>query len=404
MVFELSSEHIGFPDPSLAEPDGFLAVGGGMSVEWLLTAYSYGIFPWYDDAGGTPYWYSPEQRMVLLPSQFRCSKSLKRTLRSGRYEVRIDTCFRDVMEKCASVTREGQPGTWISGQFVDAFCKLHEHGFAHSFETFADGELVGGLYGVSLSDYFCGESMFHTANDASKVAFARLVDFARFHNFRFIDAQMYTSHLASLGAREMPRDDFLRLLEQQQLERTYRCRWCNNSVALLLGGNEGDRVQLIMNAIAEVATRVGTVSMLSPLYETEPWGFDAEQPFLNMALVVDTDKTADEVLDTVMQIEADLGRQRPADTTSDDYDGSVQRHYSSRPIDIDLIFYNNSVVETPRLTLPHPRMHQRRFVLEPLAQIIPDYIHPKIHKTVHQLCEECDDKCHVELFFTNANN
>lgn len=396
MAYILDDEQVGFPDPRLSEDDGFLAVGGSLEPLWLLNAYYMGIFPWYDDQAGHPYWYSLDPRMVLLPCEFRCSQSLARLLRSGRFEVRVDTCFRQVVEACAGVQRTGQDGTWISPRFIDAYCEMHRQGFAHSFETFLDGQLVGGLYGVSLCDYFSGESMFHTVRDASKVAFARMVNFAAMHGFRFIDAQQPTRHLESMGARPMPREDFLFLLENNDIDKTHRSRWKNNSVVLLIGGNQGERVVLMMQAIALIAQRIGTVSVVSSLYETEPWGFEAEQKFLNQALVVDTDLDAQSVLEAALAIEQELGRVRPtggADWQSDD------RTYASRPIDIDLIFYNNDVVQTPSLQLPHPRMHLRRFVLQPLAQIIPDLMHPKFGKTVRQLLDECTDKGEVKEYF-----
>lgn len=396
MAYILDDEQVGFPDPRLSEDDGFLAVGGSLEPLWLLNAYYMGIFPWYDDQAGHPYWYSLDPRMVLLPGEFRCSQSLARLLRSGRFEVRVDTCFRQVVEACAGVQRTGQDGTWISPRFIDAYCEMHRQGFAHSFETFLDGQLVGGLYGVSLCDYFSGESMFHTVRDASKVAFARMVNFAAMHGFRFIDAQQPTRHLESMGARPMPREDFLFLLENNDIDKTYRSRWKNNSVVLLIGGNQGERVVLMMQAIALIAQRIGTVSVVSSLYETEPWGFEAEQKFLNQALVVDTDLDAQSVLEAALAIEQELGRVRPtggADWQSDD------RTYASRPIDIDLIFYNNDVVQTPSLQLPHPRMHLRRFVLQPLAQIVPDLMHPKFGKTVCQLLDECTDQGEVKEYF-----
>lgn len=396
MAYILDDEQVGFPDPRLSEDDGFLAVGGSLEPLWLLNAYYMGIFPWYDDQAGHPYWYSLDPRMVLLPGEFRCSQSLARLLRSGRFEVRVDTCFRQVVEACAGVQRPGQDGTWISPRFIDAYCEMHRQGFAHSFETFLDGQLVGGLYGVSLCDYFSGESMFHTVRDASKVAFARMVNFAAMHGFRFIDAQQPTRHLESLGARPIPREDFLSLLENNDIDKTYRGRWKNNSVVLLIGGNQGERVVLMMQAIALIAQRIGTVSVVSSLYETEPWGFEAEQKFLNQALVVDTDLDAQSVLEAALAIEQELGRVRPsggADWQSDD------RTYASRPIDIDLIFYNNDIVQTPSLQLPHPRMHLRRFVLQPLAQIVPDLMHPKFGKTVRQLLDECTDQGEVKEYF-----
>lgn len=399
MAYLLDDEQVGFPDPRLSEKDGFLAVGGGMGPEWLLNAYYMGIFPWYDDDEGSPYWYSLDPRMVLFPKDFRLSDSLSRRLHSGRFEVRIDTCFRQVMESCASVPRPGQSGgSWISRQFIDAYCELHQLGFAHSFETFQDGHLVGGLYGVSLCDFFSGESMFHTVTDASKVAFAKLVEFATLHGFRFIDAQQPTRHLESLGAKPIPREDFLTLLEANDIQKSYRGRWKNNSVVLLIGGNQGDRLALLMMAVREIARRIGTVSMASSVYETAPWGFEAEQNFLNQALVVDTDLDANTVLDIALEIEKDLGRVRSESSDSQKSKSEI-RNYTSRPMDIDLIFFNNKVVDTPRLQLPHPRMHLRRFALQPLAQIIPDFIHPKLHKTVSELLVVCPDEGEVNVYF-----
>ncbi len=363
---------------------------------WLLNAYYMGIFPWYDDEDGDPYWYSLDPRMVLVPKDFNLSKSLERTIRSGRFEVRVDTCFREVVEQCASVPRPGQKGdSWISRNFVDSYCRLHEEGFAHSFETFQDGRLVGGLYGVSLCDWFSGESMFHTVRDASKVAFARMVDFAATHGFRFIDAQQPTNHLGTLGAKPIPREDFLALLEHNDITKSYRGRWHNNTVTLLIGGNQGDRVSLLMQAIIEIANRIGTVSAASSLYETEPWGFEAEQNFINQAVVVDTDLPAVEVLKRALAIEKDLGRVRP---DSDQTKLSAKK-YSSRPIDIDLIFYNDETIDLPELQLPHPRMQQRRFVLEPLVQIMPEKKHPKNGKTIRQLLDECTDNGVVKEYF-----
>ena len=226
MIYQLDPEYVGFPDPEEAEPEGLLAIGGDLSLPRLLEAYCCGIFPWYSEEEPL-LWWSLDPRMVLFPEEFRCSKSLRRVVRSGRFEVRIDTCFEQVMRHCGSVQREDQDGTWITEEMVQAYLALHEHGFAHSFETFFHGELVGGLYGVSIGDVFCGESMFHTMTDASKVALVRLVDFCRQHHFRLIDAQQETRHLASLGARPIPRKDYLQILNDLVVDKSLWQRWTN---------------------------------------------------------------------------------------------------------------------------------------------------------------------------------
>lgn len=224
MIFQLDDDPWLLPDPMMAEPDGLLAVHGDLSVERLVAAYSCGIFPWY--AEGEPIlWYSPDPRMVLRPDNFRYSKSLRRVVQSGRFEVRIDSCFTQVMEGCAGMYREGQNGTWITDEMIEAYTRLHEHGLAHSFETFFNNQLVGGLYGVSLGRVFFGESMFHTMTDASKVAFVSLVEFCRKHDFELIDAQQETPHLASLGAAPIPREAFLNILRRQTFDNTLVGNW-----------------------------------------------------------------------------------------------------------------------------------------------------------------------------------
>lgn len=224
MIFRLNNDPWLFPHPKWAEPDGLLAVDGDLSVERLVAAYSRGIFPWYTEDDPI-LWYSPDPRMVLLPDNFRYAKSLRRVVQSGRFEVHIDTHFEDVIRNCASVCREKQRGTWIIEDMIQAYIRLHERGFAHSFETFYNGELVGGLYGVSLGRVFFGESMFHTMTDASKVAFVRLVDFCRSHSFDLIDAQQETPHLASLGAAPISREDFLGILARQKFNETLIGNW-----------------------------------------------------------------------------------------------------------------------------------------------------------------------------------
>ena len=210
MIYQLDPQYPGFPDPEEAEPEGLIAIGGDLSPTRLINAYCCGIFPWYNEDDPI-LWWSLDPRMVLFPEEFRYSKSLRRTVRSGRYEVRIDTMFEETMRNCAHVDRtaQGQVGTWISEEMISAYVCLYRLGIAHSFETYYRGTMVGGLYGVSLGPFFFGESMFHTMPDASKVAFVRLVQFAREHNFRLIDAQQESPHLASLGARPIPRSQYL---------------------------------------------------------------------------------------------------------------------------------------------------------------------------------------------------
>lgn len=224
MVYRLDPHFVGFPDPAEAEPDGLIAIGGDLSPQRLVEAYCCGIFPWYSE-GEPLMWWSLDPRMVMFPDEFRYSKSLRRVVRSGHFEVRIDTCFEQVMRHCGGVIREDQDGTWITEEMVQAYVQLHELGLAHSFETFYQDQLVGGLYGVSIGDVFCGESMFHTMTDASKVAFVRLVEFCKAHKFRLIDAQQETPHLASLGARPIPRAEYIKMLDNLSVDKSLWCRW-----------------------------------------------------------------------------------------------------------------------------------------------------------------------------------
>ncbi len=203
-----------FPPPATAlrEPNGLLAAGGDLSPQRLLAAYRQGIFPWFNE-GEPVLWWSPDPRMVLFPGELKVSRSLRKTLKNHRYEVRADTSFRAVMAACAA-PREAQGGTWISEAMIAAYSDLHELGFAHSVETWVDGELVGGLYGVAMGRMFYGESMFSRQTDTSKIAFVHLVRQLERWHFGMIDCQMKTSHLASLGAREISRAEFARNIEQ----------------------------------------------------------------------------------------------------------------------------------------------------------------------------------------------
>jgi leucyl/phenylalanyl-tRNA--protein transferase len=199
-------------DQALREPNGLLAAGGDLSQDRLLAAYRRGIFPWYSE-GQPVLWWSPDPRMVLYPGEVAISRSLRKRLRRHDYELRADTCFEDVMRACAE-PRAGQAGTWITDEMLDAYVSLHAAGVAHSIETWIEGRLAGGLYGVAIGGAFFGESMFTRADDASKIAFACFARQLERWNFGIIDCQMPTVHLASLGAREIPRKDFMRALSE----------------------------------------------------------------------------------------------------------------------------------------------------------------------------------------------
>ncbi len=193
---------------ALADPPGLLAAGGDLSPQRIIAAYRRGIFPWYSP-GDPILWWSLDPRMVLRPPEIRISRSLARTLRNAEYEVRLDTAFDEVIRACACAPREGQRGTWITTDMQDAYIRLHQLGYAHSVETWVAGKLVGGLYGIALGGAFFGESMFSRARDASKIALAHLCSHLQTCNFGIIDCQMETPHLSSLGARLIPRSDFV---------------------------------------------------------------------------------------------------------------------------------------------------------------------------------------------------
>jgi leucyl/phenylalanyl-tRNA---protein transferase len=210
MIFRLDDRLI-FPDPKLAEPDGLLAVGGNLSTGRLLLAYHHGIFPWYSD--DTPIlWYSPHERFVLYPEELKVSKTMRQLLRSGKFTVTIDTCFDKVIEACSSIKRKGEPGTWITAEMQVAYIELHKLGYAHSVEVWQHNELVGGLYGVETGNVFCGESMFSGVNNASKSA---LIYLCQTGLYRLIDCQVYTGHLASLGARLISRESYMKVVKGQ---------------------------------------------------------------------------------------------------------------------------------------------------------------------------------------------
>ena len=196
---------------ALKEPSGLLAAGADLSPERLIQAYRQGIFPWFSN-GDPILWWSPDPRMVLFPGELKVTRSLQKTLRKHAFEIRVDTCFRAVMSACAQAPRDGQNGTWITAGMLDAYDALHQQGIAHSVETWIDGALAGGLYGIALGGAFYGESMFAHSTDASKIAFVHLVRQLQRWRYEIIDCQMRTDHLARFGAREIARSEFSALL------------------------------------------------------------------------------------------------------------------------------------------------------------------------------------------------
>lgn len=197
---------------ALREPNGLLAIGGDLSLGRLLAAYRQGIFPWFSD-GEPILWWSPDPRMVLFPDELKVARSLQKTIKNRPFELRLNTAFREVITACSSTLRPDQHGTWITQNIIDAYCKLHEAGYAISSEAWLDGKLVGGCYGVKIGHMFYGESMFHHINDSSKVAFVHLVEYLRNLQVGMIDCQMKTAHLARFGAREISRADFMQKLD-----------------------------------------------------------------------------------------------------------------------------------------------------------------------------------------------
>ncbi|HLO66528.1 MAG TPA: leucyl/phenylalanyl-tRNA--protein transferase [Holophaga sp.] len=213
-----------FPDPARSAPDGLLAVGGDLSVPRLVNAYALGVFPWYGE-GSPILWWSPPERAVFLPGEGRLSRSARRALARSPFEIRRDTCFREVIAQCARVPRPGQDGTWITEEMEAAYGELHDAGYAHSFEAFRDGTLAGGLYGVSLGGAFFGESMFSLEDNASRAAFQALRDTLWAWGFRLLDGQVPNANLDSLGARTLTRAAFLRHLEEALRMPTRRGPW-----------------------------------------------------------------------------------------------------------------------------------------------------------------------------------
>lgn len=210
-MYFLTSE-LYFPSAAQASPEGIVAIGGDLSPQRLLLAYRSGIFPWFEDDEPI-LWWSPPERMVLFPDELKISKSMRNIINRGIFRVTFNTAFREVITNCRNIKRDGQPGTWITTDTVEAYCNLNELGVAKSVEVWQGDELVGGLYGVDLGHIFCGESMFSKVSNASKIAFIALTKQLYIANYRLLDCQVYNEHLESLGAREIEREDFLEILK-----------------------------------------------------------------------------------------------------------------------------------------------------------------------------------------------
>lgn len=202
-------QNIVFPDIQEADQEGLLAIGGDLSLERLVLAYKSGIFPWFN-ADEVILWWSPNPRFVLYPTDLKVSKSMRQCLKNCDFEITINKDFKSVITECSKAKRNGQAGTWITKNMINAYCKLHEHGFAKSVEVWKNRQLVGGFYGVDLNNgVFCGESMFAKKSNASKAAF---ITFIQNTDYKLIDCQVYTSHLESLGARDISRSEFMEYL------------------------------------------------------------------------------------------------------------------------------------------------------------------------------------------------
>ena len=226
-VYRLSKDLV-FPPPRLADPGGLLAVGGDLSPERLLLAYKNGIFPWYSKEDPI-LWWSPDPRLVLYLDELHVSRSLEKTIRKGTYEVTIDTDFRSVITSCAQTRGKNRDETWINDEMIAAYLKLYDLGYAHSWEVRFNGKIVGGLYGISLGSCFFGESMFSAMADASKVALVHMRDFLVKHHYDFIDCQLPTQHLISMGARQIDRDDFIHQLHHSLKNPTLLGPWSHGA-------------------------------------------------------------------------------------------------------------------------------------------------------------------------------
>jgi leucyl/phenylalanyl-tRNA--protein transferase len=211
-IYLLDDDNFDFPTPDMIDGD-LVAIGGDFHPQRLINAYENGIFPWFIDEYNYIHWFCPKKRMVLYPSEMKVSKSLKRVINNKGYVVKSNERFEDVIRSCANIKRKHEDETWISEEFICAYTQLFELGYAFSIECYLDEELVGGLYGLLIGNVFCGESMFAKERDASKVAFYHLCQQAEQNGIKIIDCQVYNDHLASLGAKEIPRDEYVKLLK-----------------------------------------------------------------------------------------------------------------------------------------------------------------------------------------------
>ncbi|MEA3353141.1 MAG: leucyl/phenylalanyl-tRNA--protein transferase [Campylobacterota bacterium] len=214
-VYLLNDDNFDFPTLDMMGGD-LVALGGDFHPQRVISAYENGIFPWFIDEYNYIHWYSPQKRMVLYPNEFKISKSLRKTIKNRGFAVKSNENFEEVIKNCASIKRKNEDSTWISDEFIAAYINLYKLGYAFSIETYLDNKLVGGLYGLMIGDIFCGESMFSYVNDASKVAFYHLCSQAEQNGIKLIDCQVYNDHLASLGAKEISREDYFAILNNKE--------------------------------------------------------------------------------------------------------------------------------------------------------------------------------------------
>jgi leucyl/phenylalanyl-tRNA--protein transferase len=212
-MYHILDHLINFPDPTSGDEHGIVALGGDLSVDRLLLAYRMGIFPWYSE-GEPIIWFSPDPRLILYPGKLKISKSLRQVIKLNKYHYKINHAFAAVIQNCAMISRKGEVGTWITDDMMQAYIRLHQAGHAHSFEVYNEERLVGGLYGIIQGKAFFGESMFHLESNASKLALYYLVQWCKQHSFHFIDAQVPTDHMISMGAKIVTRDVFLKILQK----------------------------------------------------------------------------------------------------------------------------------------------------------------------------------------------